>query len=104
MSLSYRQVVEEMDSPHVRHEPSRSFTALLRAAHANGESWGYTAQLAEAAKVDRPIASRVLRRMVRLGLADRRLEQGAPWQLGRPARVYYRLSPAGHLVAENDLR
>lgn len=104
MSLSYRKVVEEMDSPHVRREPSPSFAALLRTAHERGDEWGYIAELAVAAGVDRATSSRVLSRMVRLELADRCLEQGSPQTLGRHPRVYYRLTPAGHSVAENDLR
>lgn len=99
MRRAYREYVTEHDSPHVTKTPSPSFVAILCALAELDEGERYTRVISERTGVDHGTASRVLRRMVRIELADRYTEPEPAWRLGRPPRTYYTLTAAGKELA-----
>lgn len=78
--------------------PSPSFLAVLNALEDLGGGGAYITQVAHRSGVERVATSRLLRRMVQLGIAYQ--WDGERGELGGAPRVYYSLTVAGRELAE----
>jgi PadR family transcriptional regulator PadR len=80
--------------------PMRLVTETLVASR---DSWLCGTEIASASKLERPTVYGILARLHGLSWVDKEVEDGDPRKLGRPKKIFYRLTAYGVEQAEAKL-